>query len=95
MYARITMANIVPGKLDEAIQIWQQEVLPSLQQQAGFAGVRFMASRTANKLVGVALWHNEADYDASEAMTLGLRAKFATVMAGPPEIGKYEVIVEV
>lgn len=36
MYARLVSGSIPSEKLDEAVQLWRDTVLPSVQQQKGF-----------------------------------------------------------
>jgi heme-degrading monooxygenase HmoA len=87
-------AFVLPDKIDTAIQTWQQEVLPDVQRQKGWLGVRFLVDRSASKLVSIGLWESEADYQATVAWNAAQVAKFASYFAAPPEIGGYEVVID-
>ena len=45
MYARLVSGSIPPERLDAAIQLWRDEVLPSVQQQKGFRAVRLLVDQ--------------------------------------------------
>lgn len=94
MYARLVMGNIPPDQLDEAIRLWQAEVLPSVQQQPGFKGVRLLVDRQHGKIASLGLWETEAHFQATVEWNQRQVAKFAAVFAAPPEVEGYEVIVE-
>ena len=65
MYARLVACSILSDKLDEAIQLWRETVLPSVQQQTGFKGVRLLADRKNGKIASLGLWETEADFQAT------------------------------
>jgi len=95
MYARLVAGSIPPDKLDEAIQLWRDAVLPSVQQQKGFKGVRLLVDRKNGKVASLGLWETEADFQATVEWNQGQVAKFAGLFTTPPDVGGYEVIVEV
>ena len=95
MYARLVTGTIPPDKLDQAIQLWRDTVLPSVQQQKGFKGVRLLVDRTNGKIASLGLWETEADFQATVAWNQGQVAKFADLFTLPPVVSGYEVVVEV
>jgi heme-degrading monooxygenase HmoA len=94
MYARLVTGSVPPAKLEEAVQLWKEEVLPSVQQQKGFKSVRLLIDRQNGKIVSLGLWDTEADYQATVAWNQGQIAKFAELFTKPPEVGGYEVVAE-
>jgi heme-degrading monooxygenase HmoA len=94
MYARLVVASVPPDKLDLAIQLWQDAVLPSVQQQEGFRSVRLLADHENGKIVSLGLWESEADFQATVEWNQGQIARFAGLFTAPPEVSGYEVIVE-
>ena len=94
MYARLVMGSVPTGKLNEAIQLWVDEILPSVQRQKGFKGVRLLVDRQSGKIASMGLWETEADIQATVAWNQVQVAKFAELFTHPPEIGGYEVLVE-
>ena len=95
MYARLVTGLIPLDRLEEAIQLWQDEVLPSVQLQPGFRGVRFMVDRASGKVASLGLWAAEADFRATVTWNQGQVDKFAGLFAASPDLGGYEVIVDV
>ena len=95
MYARLVIGAVPPSKLDEAIQLWQAEVLPSVRQQKGFKGVRLLVDRQSGKIASMGLWETEADFQATVDWNQGQVAKFSSLFTTPPEVGGYEVVIEV
>jgi heme-degrading monooxygenase HmoA len=65
MYARLVAGSIPSDKLDEAIQLWRDNVLPSVQQQKGFRSVRLLVDRKNGKIASLGLWEAEADFQAT------------------------------
>ncbi len=66
MYARVTTRQIEPGKIDEAIGIYRDTVVPAVRQQQGSKGGLVMTDRSAGKVMAISLWETEADLRAYE-----------------------------
>jgi heme-degrading monooxygenase HmoA len=95
MYARLVTGTIPPGKLDDAVQLWREAVLPSVQQQTGFKSVRLLVDRKNGKIASLGLWETGADFQATVAWNLGQIAKFTGLFTTPSDVSGYEVVVEV
>jgi heme-degrading monooxygenase HmoA len=99
MYARLVIGSMAPDKLDEFIQFWRESVLPSVQQQKGFKGVRMLVDRKNGKIATSGLWDTEADLLDSvawnQAQVDKIVGKFGASFTAPPEVGLYEVVIEV
>jgi len=67
MYARVTLAELHPGKVDELLQFLRDNVVPAAQAQQGFKGLLLMTDENTNKGIAVGLWETVADLVASEA----------------------------
>jgi heme-degrading monooxygenase HmoA len=96
MYARVTSTQILPGKIDEAIRIYRDSVVPAAREQKGFTGAYELVDRGTGKSLSVSLWDTEADMLAGETSGY-LReqvAKFGAVIVGPPTTEHYEVGVQ-
>lgn len=94
MYARLVTGSIPIERLDAAVQLWQDTVLPSVQQQQGFRSVRLLVDRNHGKIASLGLWDTEADFQATVAWNAGQVARFAHFFSAPPDIGGYEGVVE-
>lgn len=96
MYAQMVRIQIQPGKIDEAIRIFKESVVPAVSGQPGFKNVYLLVDRESNKGVGFSLWETEADVAAvaSSGFYQEQVGKFAAVFAAPPEREVYEVAAE-
>ena len=93
MHARIVTVQVQLDKLDEAIGIFQNSVIPAAQQQPGFISLLLLTDRSTGKGMSVGLWESEADLKANEASGYFQEqlAKLGGVFAGPPAREAYEV----
>ena len=82
-----------PGKMDEAIGMYRDSVVPTLKGQKGFKGLYWLTDRSTDKYIVFTLWETEADMKATETSGLlqEVIAKFAAFVATPPAIERYEV----
>ena len=95
MFARVVTGQFSPDKLDEAIQLWQEMVVPSVQQQKGFKNARFLVNRKTGKVTSMGLWETEADLLASIQWNQGQLDKFVNLVIVPPIVEHYELAGEV
>jgi hypothetical protein len=62
VYARVTTTQARLGKnIDEQRRLIEEELLPLMQQQAGFRGYLGLADPAAGKFIGISLWDSEGD----------------------------------
>lgn len=61
MYARVTNFQISPYRLDEAIGVLREQVVPTIQQQNGFKGYLMLVDRGTGNSINITLWEEEAD----------------------------------
>jgi heme-degrading monooxygenase HmoA len=98
MYARVTLAQLQPGMIDELIQFLRDNVVPAAQAQQGFKGLLLLTDDNTNKGIAVALWEAEADMAASESSdgyySVQL-ARGAHFFAAPPVREAYQVTLQV
>ena len=93
MFARVTLLEIdtVRESLDDAIDMFERDVLPRLRQLPGYEGVSVLTT-PEGKAALISLWdkREQADVDASGwyARTLG---EYATLFKAPPGRDCYEV----
>ena len=96
MYARVTIAQVQPGKIDDGIQTVRDEVLPAARQQPGFKGLWQLVDRSNNKTIVITLWETEADMKVGETSGYWQAqvAKVAPVLAAQPVREAYEVSIQ-
>ena len=93
MYARVVTTQMKPESFDDAVQIYQESVVPAAQAQAGFKHIFLFSDRSTGKSYSIAIWETEADMLAGEASgylkeQLG---KFGGLFTAPPVTEHFEV----
>jgi heme-degrading monooxygenase HmoA len=96
MYARVSTAELQPGRMDEVIDISRDSVLPAAQQQRGFRSGLWLTDRDANKIMIVSLWETKEDMEAGERSGYYREqiGKFAGMLAGDVVREAYEVSIQ-
>jgi heme-degrading monooxygenase HmoA len=96
MIARATLAEIdvVRMRLDDAVQLFEESILPALEERDGFEGVYVLVTPEGKALV-LTFWDTKEAADAG--LTNGFYAaqveKFVTVFRSPPGRETYEVVL--
>ena len=92
MFARATIGEALPERLDKMIHEIREHVLPALRMQDGFAEVLVLVERGSGKVIAVTLWESEQAMNATEEVAYWLRV-FSAVAAGGLVRGveRYEV----
>jgi len=96
MFARLTICLVQPGKLDEAIKIYRDSIVPAAKRQKGFKSIYFLTDKNTGKGISIAMWNTEADMTAGEASGYYREqvAKEMPLFAAPPTTERYEVSVQ-
>jgi quinol monooxygenase YgiN len=69
MYENATALEFQSGKMDEALRILKEKVVPVLKDQAGLISLCLLPNRTTNKIVVISLWDSKAHASAAEAVS--------------------------
>lgn len=59
-YCRVVRLKGDPNRVDEAIRLWRQEILPMLKMQKGFGGATLVGNRETGDGLSVSYWESEA-----------------------------------
>lgn len=96
MNARVTIVQMLPAKIDEAIGIYRDSVVPAAKQQKGFKSIYLLTDRKTGKGISIALWETEADMTAGETSGYYQQqiAKFKDIFTAPPVREAFEVAVQ-
>ena len=96
MHARATSFQVQPGKMQEAIDIANNSIVPAVKAEKGFQGFYVMTNAANGKILGITVCDTEAAMMAVQ--TSGHQqenvAKLGSVMAGPATVEHYELSVE-
>jgi hypothetical protein len=82
MYARISTIEGDGGRIDDALKIINEKIMPPLKALEGFRAANFLVDRAAGKLVAVAFWDNEAALEGSAETVKPMRNEVAEAMNG-------------
>ena len=93
MFARVTLGEALPERLDEMTREIREHVLPALKMQDGFTGILVLADRKSGKVRAVTLWESEQAMNTTEEAAYWLRV-FSAEAAGGEVAGveRYEVV---
>jgi heme-degrading monooxygenase HmoA len=93
MYARVTVVQGSPDKIEQGIESFNGEVLPAIKGVAGYKAAFLLADRTTGKGIGISLWESEdARRRGGEAVDAA-RAATIEVMGGTvPPVEEFEVV---
>jgi len=95
MYARVTLLEIdtVRFDMDEALELYKEQVLPKLQEQPGYEGAYVLTTPEGKGLI-MSLWETEdaADASAGTGFYAEVLEQFMTLFRSPPGRERYEVV---
>lgn len=95
MYARISTVEGDPSKIDDAVAVMNEKIIPTLKGLEGFSAVNFLADRSAGKLVAVAFWNDQAALEASVETVNPMRNAVADAMGGKVvSVESYELVAQ-
>ena len=91
MFARVTYVSIISDKLDEAIKIFRESVIPAAKAQKGFRGAYFLTDRETGEGISISLWTSKEDGIASEETGYYQEqlSKFKGLCVAPPDFDDY------
>ncbi len=93
MHARVSTAEVQPGRMDEMVSISRDSVLPAARQQQGFEGGLWLTDSDTNKAMIVTLWETKEAMEAGEQSGYYREqvGKFGGLLAGEVVREAYEV----
>ena len=96
MFARVTHIETLRSKIDDAIAIYRDSVVPAAKQQKGFVSTCLLSDRKTGKIIAFVLWDTEADMMVNEASGYYHQQldKFKDISVKPLTREHYEVTVE-
>ena len=96
MFARLMIVTMKMDKLDDAIKIYSESIIPAAKSQKGFRGGYLLTDRKTGKEVSISLWDSEEDAIANEQSGYLQEqvSKLKESMAAPPVREGYEVSVQ-
>lgn len=95
MQARISTIQGDASKIDEAVKIINEKILPALKGLEGFTAANFLVDRSAGKLVAVAFYKDEAALERSADAVEPMRTEVSEAMDGKVVgLESYELVAQ-
>ena len=95
MQARISTIEGDAGKIDDAVKLINEKILPALKGLEGFTAANFVADRSTGKLVVVAFYQDEAALEGSAEAVKPMRTEVAEAMNGKVlSTDSYELVAQ-
>lgn len=96
MFARLTNIKLRIDRIDEAIKLYQESVVPAAKSQKGYCGTYLLTDRNTGNGVVITLWDCEEDATANEENRYYQEqvVKFLDFFTAPPVREGYEVSVQ-
>ena len=95
MHVRISTIEGDPSKIDDAVAVVNDKVIPTLKGVDGFRAANFMVDRSSGKLVGVVFWDSEEALNASAEAVHPIRNAVAEAAGGKvASVGEYEMVAQ-
>ena len=96
MFARFTIVQVNPDKVDEVIRLYEESVVPAAKSQKGYRGAYLYTDRKTGKGYSISLWDSEEDAIANEQSGYYKEqvGKFSEYLTAPPVQEGYEVSVQ-
>ncbi len=96
MFTRALRLHVQPGKMEDAVRIFRDAVLPAAKKQPGFRGGLLLTNAATGQALSVGFWETEAAMTASETSGYLEKqlARFEELFVARPEQESYQVSVQ-
>lgn len=92
MYARVSVVQGSPDKVEAGIDSFNNQVLPVVKAIEGYKAGFLLVDRSSGKGMGITLWETEeARRQAGEAVAEARAATIQTMGGSVPPVDEYEV----
>jgi hypothetical protein len=98
MHARVTTTQFSPYRLDEAIHIAREQIVPAARQQAGFKGFLMLVDRSTGKGITITLWEGEEDRNVTGSNSSYYRdaiGKIVPLLEDAPLVEDLELVIQI
>jgi heme-degrading monooxygenase HmoA len=95
VFARMTIMMVRQDRIDEAIKVYTESVVPAAKKQKGYRGACLLTNLQEGKGISVTFWDSRRDAEANEDNLYYQEqlAKFLDMFSGPPIREGYDVAV--
>lgn len=93
MYARSTTVQGQRDRIDQAIAMVRDEVLPAISQMPGCRGLSMLVDREAGQGIVTTSWDSADAMHATDEAVAPMREKAANLVGGTAEVQEWEIAV--
>jgi heme-degrading monooxygenase HmoA len=94
MFARVTITQGPPDRVEDGIRDVRERILPAAKQMEGYQGILLLVDRSTGKAMGITLWETEEARKASEEAADSMRGESAEATGGQiVDVQRYEVVL--
>ena len=95
MYARVTISETSPDKVDLAIKVITVDIIPAAKKVPGFKGGYWLGDKVSGKGVTITLFESEEALKNSEDVTKQIRSDAAKkIGAAIQSVERFEVLAQ-
>ncbi len=97
MHVRAATVQFQQGKMQDAVDLFNNAVVPAQKAQKGYQGSYLMTDASSGQALAISVWDSEADMLAGESGDGYYQdsiAKFSDLFSSPPVLDHYELSSE-
>ncbi|MFC1900998.1 antibiotic biosynthesis monooxygenase family protein [Chloroflexota bacterium] len=93
MFARLTTVTVQKDRIDEAIKVFADNIVPAAKSQKGYQMIYLLINRETGKGISMSVWDSEEDAAANEKTGYYQEqvGKVAPFFTSAPVLDGYEV----
>jgi heme-degrading monooxygenase HmoA len=94
MHSRVTLLEVDTLRItiDDALDLFREQVLPGLREQAGYEGVIVLTNPDGKGMI-VTVWDTEEEALAAAGFASAVLDEYVTLFRSPPGREQYEVVL--
>lgn len=93
MYARSTLIQGDPSRVDEGIRFAREEVMPAVTGMDGCVGMSMLVNRDTGRCIVTTSWTSEDEMRATESRVSAFRTRASEILGGEVEVKEWEIAV--
>ena len=95
MFARHVTTEVYRDKIEEALKIYEESVIPVGKAQEGYRGIYLLANKETGKIVSISFWDSKEHAIANENSGYFLEQveKFNGILISPPIKEEFDVSI--
>jgi heme-degrading monooxygenase HmoA len=95
MFARHLTTEVYKEKIEEALKIYEESVIPEGKTQEGYRGIYLLTNKETGKIISISFWDSEAHAIKNENSGYFRQqvAKFNGMLISPPVKEGFEVSI--